>query len=391
MTQALAGISQSNGLEFGLVRFSGSDDVFGYVRYVIANSDAATKDIARGDIFTGVDGQNLTINNYRDLLFGENDTYTLNMADISDGTITDNGKEVTLTKIPDFAENPILKDTILEVGSSKIGYLMYNSFLNEYDEDLNEVFGRFKDGGVTDLVLDMRYNPGGSVNSARLLSSMVYSTDTTNLFIKQRWNSRIQNLLSEEQLEDKFANVTQKGTPVNTLNLSKVYVLATRSSASASELVINGLAPYVDVVQIGETTTGKNEFSLTFVDDPNNPGGPWVYDPSRESKINSDNRWAIQPLVGRNENADGFSEYTEGLVPDFPLSEDLENLGVLGDPGEPLLARAIQEITGTTTAKGNFRVKMPADAFTGSQMFTPVKDIMYLDKPLDVSLLSAGN
>ncbi len=391
LTQALSGISQSNGLEFGLVRFSGSDDVFGYVRYIIANSDAATKDIARGDIFTGVDGQSLTINNYRDLLFGENDTYTLNMADISDGTITDHGKEVTLTKVPNFAENPILKDTILEVGSSKIGYLMYNSFLNEYDEDLNDVFGRFRDAGVTDLVLDMRYNPGGSVNSARLLSSMVYSTDTTNLFIKQRWNSRIQNLLSEEQLEDKFADVTQKGTPVNTLNLSKVYVLATRSSASASELVINGLAPYVDVVQIGETTTGKNEFSLTFVDDPNNPGGPWVYDPSRESNINPDNRWAIQPLVGRNENADGFSEYTEGLVPDFPLSEDLENLGVLGDPAEPLLAKAIQEITGTTTAKSNFRVKMPADAFTGSQMFTPLKDIMYLDKPLNVSILSGGN
>ncbi|WP_373519141.1 S41 family peptidase [Pricia sp.] len=391
LTQSLAGISKSNGMEFGLVRYGDGNDVFAYVRYIAANSDAATKDIKRGDIFIGVNGEklfsdrnNLENNNF-DLLFGPNsDSYTLNMADIVDDEITPNNQEVNLTKISNFAENPILLDTILNIGSSKVGYLMYNQFLNEYDEELNDVFGRFRDGGVTDLVLDMRYNPGGSVNSARLLSSMVHSTDTTNLFIKQRWNARIQSLLNENQLVDTFADFTDAGTPVNTLSLSKVYVLATNSSASASELVINGLAPYVDVIHIGETTTGKNEFSLTFVDDPDNPNGPWVYSSNRENQINPNNSWAIQPLVGRNENADGFFEYTEGLVPDIPLREDLEDLGVLGNPDEPLLARAILEITGSASAKNDFSVKMPIDAFTGSQMFTPLKDNMFLDKDLGI-------
>ena len=80
LTNSLAGISKSNGLEFGLVRFQDSEDIFGFVRYIVPNSNASTVEIQRGDLFTGVDGQTLTTSNYIDLLFGENDTYILNMA-----------------------------------------------------------------------------------------------------------------------------------------------------------------------------------------------------------------------------------------------------------------------------------------------------------------------
>ena len=85
--------------------------------------------------------------------------------------------------------------------------------------------------------------------------------------------------------------------------------------------------------------------------------------------------------VLRNENADGFYDYTSGLVPDITLGEDLTNLGVLGDVNEPLLARALQEISGGS-AKIDFTVEMPAESFTSSRLHTPVKDNMYLDKPL---------
>ena len=74
LTQAFSGVSKSNGLEFGLVRFSDNNDLFGYVRYIVPNSDASTKDISRGELFTGVNGQTLTIDNYIDLLFGDSDT-----------------------------------------------------------------------------------------------------------------------------------------------------------------------------------------------------------------------------------------------------------------------------------------------------------------------------
>lgn len=381
LVNSLSGVSKSNGLEFGLARNEGSTDLFGYVRYIIPNSNASTKDIARGDIFTRVNGVQLNDANYISLLFGNSDTYTLGMADISGTVVTDNDKEVTLTKSEGLQEDPILVAKTVEVNGTKIAYLMYNGFTNSYNEQLNTVFGQFKTAGATELVLDLRYNPGGSVNSSRLLASMVYGTNTSELYVRQRWNDKIQSMLNKEQLEDYFANKTDSGTALNSLNLNKVYVLATGSSASASELVMNGLAPYVNVFHIGETTRGKNEFSVTMVDDVDND---YIYRSDRENKINPSNRWAMQPLMGRNENSEGFSDYTLGLTPDVVLAEDLADLGVLGDINEPLFARAIQEITGAS-AKKDFSVKIPVNEISNSKMFTPLKDNMYLDKPVDIT------
>ncbi|MBW8199302.1 S41 family peptidase [Flagellimonas abyssi] len=380
LVNSLSGISQSNGLEFGLRLIGNSSDVFGYVQYIVPNSDASTKDIQRGEFFTRVDGVQLNTQNYINLLFGENSTYTLGMATVSDNTISDSAKEVTLTKIENQIEDPILVAKTLDVNGTKVAYLMYNRFLSSFNEDLNDAFAQFKADGATELVLDMRYNPGGSVNTSRLLASMIYGTNTSDVYIKQRWNAKIQAEFSDEFLTDYFASSTG-ASAINTLNLSRVFVLATGDSASASELVMNGLDPYIDVIHIGTTTRGKNEFSITLVDDLENS---YIYSENREGKINPDNSWGLQPLVGRNENADGFYDYTSGLVPDIALSEDLTNLGVLGDPNEPLLARALEEISGISS-KIDFTVEMPVENFDSSRMHNPLKDNMYLEKPLQLN------
>ncbi|UII75526.1 S41 family peptidase [Flagellimonas sp. HMM57] len=388
LVNSLAGVSKSNGLEFGLVRFGEGNDIFGFVQYVLPDSDAANKGVKRGDIFTRVDGQQLfadrnnsSINNFN--LFGA-DSYTLGFADIVDNTITDNDDEVTLVKVENFVENPILVAETLDVGGEKVAYLMYNRFLGNFNEELNNVFGQFVADGATQLVLDMRYNPGGNVNTSRLLASMVHSTDTNKLYIRERWNSKIQPQLPDSRLNNYFANRIgdNNSAEVNSLGLNTVYILATNDSASASELVMNGLAPYVNVIHIGETTRGKNEFSITLVDDSE---GSYIYNPNRENEINPNNRWGLQPLVGRNENADGFFDYTAGLAPNIALEEDIENLGVLGDPNEPMLARAIQEITGVAS-KRSFTVQMPAKKVMSSRLMTPIKDNMYLDKPWDIDI-----
>ncbi|MGB5314741.1 MAG: S41 family peptidase [Robiginitalea sp.] len=387
LTQGLAGISRSNGMAYGLIQYTGDPNLFGYVRYILPDSDASTKDIARGDLFTGVNGVRLTAENYRELLLGEDPTYTLNMADLQGNDVVPNGREVTLTKEENLQEDPIfLTDVFENVGGETVGYMMYNRFVNEFDRELNDAFGFFAASGVTALVLDLRYNPGGSANTARLLASMIYGTKTDEVFSEEQWNDYIQEALTDgdpDALKEFFASAVSSGVTLNTLNLDRVYLLTTRSTASASELVINGLNPYMDVIKIGTRTRGKNEFSLTLVDDRDRTGAPYIYSPEREGDINSENTWAIQALVGRMKNADGVFGDPNGFTPDIEVQEDLGNLGVLGDPNEPLLARALQEISGVA-AKRYIQPAMAAEPFTSSNVLLPLKDNMFLDKEIKI-------
>jgi C-terminal processing protease CtpA/Prc len=348
----------------------------------VNGSNAASADISRGEVFNGVDDQELNVGNYISLLFGDNATYTLNMADIENGELTPNGKEVTLTKEEGLVENPVYITTTLDIMGTKIGYLMYNGFTNEFDEDLNDAFGFFKSQGVTELVLDLRYNRGGSVSTAQRLASMIYGTNTNEVLWRSRYNPKLMAIFDPETLDDRFLDQTASGTPLNTINLNRVYVLTTRSSASASELVINGLDAYMDVVQIGATTRGKIESSITLVDDPNREGAPYIYTPTRENQINPNNRWGMQAIIAVTENSQGFSS-PDGLPADIELREDAENMGILGDVNEPLLARAIQEITGMS-GRRDFTVKTPVNEITNSKMFTPMKDNMYRDIPAEL-------
>jgi C-terminal processing protease CtpA/Prc len=372
-------------VDFNLYLFSNNDGVYGVVNYIAPNSDASTKDIQRGDIFTGVNGQALNLDNYQDLLFGEDATYTLNLAEIRDNTISDTGEEVSLTKVENFAENPILVNKVLEQNGIKIGYLMYNSFVADYDDELNQVFGDFEAQGVSELILDFRYNGGGRVSSAIQIASSVYGTNTDELFLKARYNDKIQSTFDPGDGENNFTDETfDSGTMLNSLNLNRVYVIATESTASASELVMNGLEPYIDVVHVGTRTVGKNEFSNTFVDDP---AASYFYREDREGFINPDNQWAIQPLLGRNENADGFSDYTSGLVPDYELPEDIANLGVLGEDSDPLLDLTLSVISGAT-AKRSFEPEFVGEYLTSSYMFKPMGNNMSMNGLLKPVLTS---
>nr|WP_315158974.1 S41 family peptidase [uncultured Flavobacterium sp.] len=335
---SLQGTTKNDGVDFGLyLKSSGSNEIFGWVRYIVPNSDASSKDIKRGDLFYGVNGTQLTVDNYQSLLLNS-ENYTLNLANYNNGAITPNGKSVNLTKTV-LNENPILINKIIESGGHKIGYLMYNGFYSTYDTQLNDAFATLKSEGVTDLVLDLRYNSGGSVLSSARLASMITGQFTDKVFAKQRWNDKINSYFESENpesLKNLFTN-TVGTAPLNSLNLTKVYILTTTSTASASELVINGLKPYIDVVQIGDITTGKNVGSITVYDSPTF---------GKENR-NPSHRYAMQPIVFKIVNAADFGDYFNGLTPTYSLKENITNLGVLGTSSEPLLSTAIGKITGT--------------------------------------------
>ncbi|KVV15375.1 S41 family peptidase [Flavobacterium sp. TAB 87] len=337
LEQSFQGITTADGMEFGLsYKSSGSSEIFGYVRYIVPNSDASKKDIKRGDIFVGVNGTQLTDSNYQSLLNLEN--YTLNLGDNNGGTFTSNGKTVALTKGV-LAENPIAIHKVIESGSHKIGYIMYNGFYADYDKELNNVFGELKAAGVTDLVLDLRYNGGGSVQTATRLASMITGQFDGKVFSKQEWNAKFNEYFKKEdpELLKNYFTKDLEGQSINSLNLSKVYILTTKSSASASELVINGLKSYIDVVQIGDVTTGKNVGSVTLYDSPT----------FTKKNVNPNHKYAMQPIVLKIVNANDFGEYYDGLVPTYELKESLSNLGILGELSEPLLSTAVGKITGT--------------------------------------------
>jgi C-terminal processing protease CtpA/Prc len=123
--------------------------------------------------------------------------------------------------------------------------------------------------------------------------------------------------------------------------MTKIYILTSASTASASELVINGLKPYINVIQIGDLTVGKNVGSVTLYDSPT----------FGKEKRNPNHRYAMQPIVLKIVNGVGFGDYQNGLAPTFQLKETLSNLDVLGSPTEPLLSLAIGKITGTARLK----------------------------------------
>jgi carboxyl-terminal processing protease len=366
----LSGTTKNNGADFALFYKDQSQTaIIGVVRYILPNSDASTKDIQRGDIFYGVNGQQLNISNYQSLL--SQDNYTLSLADYDSGNFTPNGQSVTLTKTV-LSENPVYLTNVINEGSHKIGYLMYNGFYPNYESQLNDAFDQLKAQGVTELVLDLRYNSGGSILTASRLASMITGQFNGQVFAKEQWNPKVNAYYEETDpstLYNLFTNTIGNNTAINSLNLNKIYVLTTRGTASASELVINSLKPYIDVIQIGDKTTGKNVGSITLYDSPS----------FSKSGASANHRYAMQPLVLKIVNKIGFGDYINGLEPDDFIKEDIENYGTLGDANEPLLNIAINRIVGG----GRMIPQQPKNNLKQVKINTPLarlKTEMYVDK-----------
>lgn len=362
----LSGTTKNSGMDYGLrYKLGSSTEIFGWVRYVLPNSDAAVKNIQRGDLFSGVNGVSLTVNNYRELLAADN--FTLSMANYDGGNITPNGQTVSLSKTV-ISENPVLISTVIQQGTNKIGYLMYNGFYPNYESYLNQTFTELKAQNITHLVLDLRYNSGGSIATATKLASMITGQFTGEIFAKEQWNPKVQAYYEDvnpENLRNYFTSKLNSETTISSLNLSKIYILTSPSTASASELVINGLKPFIDVVQIGDKTIGKNVGSITLYDSPSF---------SRKNR-SSKHTYAMQPIVLKVVNADGFGDYFNGISPDYLIQENLGNLGVLGNPSENLLSTALQLIEAnnriiTPQLESTIRFTDRSSSTLGSEMYS---------------------
>lgn len=384
LENAFQGNTLSNGMEFKLFYEEGSTtNAYGVVIYVAPNSDADLKGVLRGMVFKTVNGSEITKSNYRSLLFGANSSYTIQLADFNAGNPILNGNAISLTA-SQLQENPVAIVKTFDEGSNKIGYLLYNQFASSYDGELNAAFGTFKANGVTDLIVDLRYNGGGSVRTATYLGSMIATKSNETVFSQQIWNEKImENRKASDFLyyfTDNIRNTDENGTvileePINSLNLSSVYFIVTNDSASASELVINALNPYIDVTLVGTKTVGKQVGSITIYDSDNYR--------RNGTNLNPNHTYAMQPIAleiknSKGENAPG------GYVPDINFPEDFGqqsgdiNLGVLGEKSDPLLNETINQITGSANRIGN-RTAIKKEEITNSKLQKPFANEMYVE------------
>jgi C-terminal processing protease CtpA/Prc len=373
LENALQGGFKTNGIEFSL-RFKDASqtDIFGYVRYILPNTSASSQGVERGMIFYAVNNIPMSSSNesvWR-AAFAE-DTYTLQFADFDGGNITPNGVSLSFTKAQ-YTENPVYITNVIEVDDKRIGYLMYNGFFSNFEPQLNQAFGELKAANVTHLVLDLRYNSGGSVDTATRLASMITGQFNGQVFARQVWNQKVMTFFNQENPElliNRFTNSIGNGNTINSLNLNKVYVLTTGSTASASELIINSLKPYIAVVQIGTTTVGKNDGSITLYDSPT----------FGRNNRNPNHRYAMQPLVLKIADKNGNGEYQDGIDPTLEQSENPANLGVLGDQNEPYLNTAINDIL-LNGRIGN-RYSEPNELqVDNSKSMRKLSDEMYIEK-----------
>ena len=377
----ISGISETMGYDFMLGRIGTSDNLFGFVRYIYKGSPAAKAGMKRGNIFVKVNDQQLTVSNYQTLLFATL-TYKLSFANIADHKVVPNDRTVTMTAI-EMQENPINLDTVFTVNNQKVGYLVYNGFNSDFDHQLNDVIKKFKDANIAQMILDLRYNGGGSVQTSVYLASMIYGTDVTKLFAKAQYNQEVQkSIVSEygaQDLNDNFvnkieANGNYQGAPINTLNLRKIYIIVSDNTASASELLINGLKPYMDVKVVGINTTGKSVGSITLTDE----------------KVPS-NKWAMQPIVVKYANSEGRSDFINGLTPDIVAEEDIANLLPFGDPNETLLKVVLDDIQGVAVTSMTLKsAQMGLRKVVDSHSFKRFAKDMYIN-PAKFKGLKKGN
>jgi hypothetical protein len=307
-----AGRTLGYGLFVAGIEVEGRPDLPLRIRHLEPRSDAAAQGLRRGEQIVTVNGRPaselIAANDFEILVpqvVGER------LALVVRGPGGD--RSVTLTAgIYDLTPVPT-EALVATAGGRRVGYVMVKDMVSQADGPLASAFARFRADGVSEVVVDLRYNGGGQVSVGRNLASYVNAGRTAGrTYVDLLYNAQ---RAPDHDQRFRFAD------PAAALALSRVYVLSGPRTCSASEQVVNGLRPFVDVVLVGDTTCGKPVGFLPRAD-----GCGTTY-----SVVNFESR-----------NAVGDGRYYDGLAPTCGAADDLDR--PLGDPAEGLLAAALSHV-----------------------------------------------
>ena len=285
-------------------RFVAADDL--RLSRVFTDSPANRGGLARGQRILQLNGRTIAEIQAAEGVNAVFDTPTLDFTmreiDGSEFAVTITQDILTIDPVPHFS-------VIDSGGGRNVGYMELATFISTANSEMDDAFAQFRAAGVNDLILDLRYNGGGLVSTADLLGDLLGGDVAENLtFSKTVFNNLQAAANNSTELFDRQAN---------SLSLSRLVVIATSGTASASELVTNGMEPHVEVTVVGADTFGKpvGQVGLEFCEQ------------------------ILRPTSFQTLNADDFGDYFDGLPVDCAAADDL-NVAV-GDAADPNVVAAL--------------------------------------------------
>ncbi len=314
---------------------------FALVKMVLEDSSAKRAGLQRGDIITGINELNVSPENVNKIMATVSGSriLSLKIAELKDNQLVFK-RSVEVQAMLSF--NQPLLSKILEINNDKAGYLYLADFQDGLASSLVKSFQEFKGQNIRHLILDLRYNGGGSVSSAAALCALItdkLKSGTPFIVYKGNKNGGTVNHSIDQAFANGNQNIGFDALKVSALSLSEVYIITSANTASAAEVVINNLKPYIKVTQIGDKTLGKDMAAFTLSDTET-----------------PENKWVIYPMVYKIFNILDSGNYTSGIEPALMADEYAQlPLQPLGSKDETLLASALLVITGR--ASSNLKTK----------------------------------
>lgn len=357
-TSSVEGVSTTYGFTPVVYQISeNSNQLIAAVAYVSKGSPAEEAGLKRGDLIEKINGNILTTENYLDLYYSSD--ITLSLSELTDNGINPT-KDVSLTA-KEMYEDPVLCYKTFDVNGKKIGYLAYSSFDLKSIPELIDICQEFKNDGIKELVLDLRYNGGGYVITENVLASMFApQVNVTNkdVFEKEDYNEFFTKYYEQEGISTTTRFQTEYNYDEINLNVStkdanigldKIYGIISGNSASASEALLSGLMPYMDIDLIGQQSHGKycTGWMLSAED---------AYERVPQAIKN----WGIYVMVSIYKNAkDETPCMPDGLKPETKVEDNPFEPYQLGDENEAMLRVALEKAGKEYPASRAGRIETP--------------------------------